>query len=243
MSGKPTLLQVRRWAWAAILLWLFAVQACTTGPEPPAATLPPTTAILTVHLAGELNLLRPVMASCAAEIHGAGLLVFEAPVPVLPDGAGEMTLWFGDPPPADLQAALLGYDEIVLAAPAAADRGPLSDSEVRSLFGGKAPADWGVVELWLPQPGQAAREVLDRFTAGAGYPPEAFLAPTPAAMIDALSGNPDAIGVVPAAWLTGELAIAYSLEELPVLALTDRIPTGIARELIGCLQVNPVYGE
>ena len=215
--------------------------ACTPGPGPAAPTRSPTTAVLTVHMAGELDLLRPVLAACADAEPGLELLVFEAPVPERPDAAGELTLWFGEPPDEGLEAALLGYDEIVAAAAGGGDWDVLAEAEFRELFTeGGAPE---TAAVWLPLPGQTARTVLDAFLEGAGYPPEAFLAPDAPAAVEAVTDDPNAIAVIPAAWMTEELQVVFSLGELPVLALTDGVPDGQLRELIGCLQGNPVYGD
>ena len=241
MRTRRTSLPVRYRAWAALLLWLVAAPACTAGPDPAAATPAPTTTLITVQIAGELNLLRPVLAACANKIPGSGLLVFEAAVPELPDSPGELTLWFGEPPDGNLQAALLGYDEIVVIASAGGDWDALTEAEFRELYSsGAAP---NTAAVWVPQPGQAARQTLDAWLGGAGYPPEAFLAPNAPAAVDAVTADPSAVAVIPSAWITDELKEIYSLGELPVLALTDQVPAGMMRELIGCLQVNPVYGE
>jgi hypothetical protein len=226
-----------------IMLWLACISACTTGPTSGTVTPAPTTAVLTVHLAGELALLRPHLAACTGEIPGSGLLVFEADIPALPAGADEVTLWFGEPPVGAREAALLGFDEVLVVASAGSRLETLSEAEVRALFGSGGPPQSGAaLEIWLPQPGLAARGVLDAFLEGSAYPPQAFLAPAASAMAEAVAGNPDAVGVIPAAWLTDELQSLYTLGELPVLALTAGVPKGILRDLIGCMQVNPVYG-
>ncbi|HUF40222.1 MAG TPA: hypothetical protein VMN57_16995 [Anaerolineales bacterium] len=223
---------------AAVLLCLAGAAGCTPEEPPPAPILEPTTAVLTVHLAGELGLLRPVLAACTAEIPGIGLLVFETPAPELPEGPDEMTLWLGEPPDDAPQAALLGTETIVVAAHASLGRDAFTEAEVRALFTeGGGPA----FEVWVPQAGQVAREVLDAWLEGGGYPPEAFLSPTPEAAVAAVAADPGAVAVIPSAWLTADLSPVFSLGELPVLALTDRVPEGRMRGLIGCLQLNPVY--
>ncbi len=227
-----------------IMLWLACFSACTTGPGPATVTPAPTTAVLTVHLAGELALLRPHLAACTGEIAGTGLLVFEADVPTLPAGEDEVTLWFGEPPEGVRNAALLGFDEVLVIASAEGGWETLTEAEVGALFGSGNPLPSGAAtEIWLPQPGLAVRGVLDAFLEGSPYPPQAFLAPTAAAMAEAVAGSEDAIGVIPAAWMTDELQALYTLGELPVLALTAGVPERNLRELIGCLQVNPVYSD
>jgi hypothetical protein len=219
------------------LLWWAG--ACTTQEIPATVTPVATTTVLTVHIAGELDLLRPALAACAGEVDGTGLVVFEADRPPNPAGAQELTLLLGEPPDGSQNAALLGFEEIVVVASIESGRDALTDAEVRAFFAGQR--SWGTGEIWLPQPGLAMRDVLDAFMAGAAYPPEAFLAPSAAAMVEAVSDSPGAVGVLPAAWLTEDLKTVFTLGELPVLALTEGTPQGKLREVIGCLQLGSGY--
>ena len=183
-----------------------------------------------------MDLLRPALAACAGEVDGTGLVVFEADRPPNPAGAQELTLWLGEPPDGSLNAALLGFEEIVVVASIESSRAEMTEAEVRRLLSGE-----GTAEIWLPQPGLAMRDALDAFMGGAAYPPEAFLAPTAAAMVEAVSDSPGALGVLPAAWLTDGLKSVFTLGEMPVLALTEGVPQGKMRELIGCLQLSSGY--
>ena len=64
----------------------------------------------------------------------------------------------------------------------------------------------------------------------------ARLAVSAQAMSDAVGATPGAVGFLPRRWKTGNTREALQLPSLPVLAITRTEPTGIAKQLLGCVQ-------
>ena len=214
---------------------LAATIAAGCAPETPAPTPTPlpTPAVLTIELASELFPMRPALAACAAEIGNTGLLVFEAPEPALPGDADSVTLRLGYPAGFDGQASLLGEVEIMVTAGAQGQE--LTKEGVLALFSGEAGAPAGF-EAWIPLPGTESRRLLDEWMDGTAYSPDGFLAPGPQQMLEALTTEPGAIGVLPSTWAAQDLQALFSLGKTPLLALTQDEPAGKLREWIGCLQ-------
>jgi hypothetical protein len=73
------------------------------------------------------------------------------------------------------------------------------------------------------------------------FPPQAHLAPNPAAMLEAVSSNPGAIGYIPQSWLDGTSTRIKPISVQPeftldVLAISQTEPQGDARQLLLCLR-------
>jgi hypothetical protein len=72
-------------------------------------------------------------------------------------------------------------------------------------------------------------------------PPQAYIAPNPAAMLEAVSSNPGAIGYIPQSWLDGTSTrinpiLVQPEFTLDVLAISQTEPQGDARQLLLCLR-------
>jgi hypothetical protein len=64
----------------------------------------------------------------------------------------------------------------------------------------------------------------------------ARLAVSPSHMVEALTADPNAIGILPRGWMNDQLRELYVVASIPVLALTPSEPAGPIRELIACMQ-------
>jgi phosphate transport system substrate-binding protein len=93
------------------------------------------------------------------------------------------------------------------------------------------------IQVWAPLQADETRQIFQQGVLQGGVvTPNAFLAPHPSAMLEAVSGNLDAIGYLPKAWSTGEVATIYLGIHMPVLVVADEEPQDAARELVACLQ-------
>ncbi len=102
----------------------------------------------------------------------------------------------------------------------------------------------GPVEVWTYSDDSEIRMIFD---ASVGADQEALtgrarLAPDPAAMLEGVSSNPGAIGILPAAWLTEEVrairlsqTLRASLRQ-PVVAFSSGQPGGALKSLLLCMQ-------
>lgn len=64
----------------------------------------------------------------------------------------------------------------------------------------------------------------------------ARLAVSPMHMVEALSADVNAVGILPRTWMTDGLRELFLVANVPVLALTPSEPEGIVRDLIACMQ-------
>jgi hypothetical protein len=55
-------------------------------------------------------------------------------------------------------------------------------------------------------------------------------------MAEALTSDPNAVGILSRRWMTDGLREIFLVANVPVLALTPSEPEGIVRDLIACMQ-------
>jgi ABC-type phosphate transport system substrate-binding protein len=119
----------------------------------------------------------------------------------------------------------------------------LDKAQIADLFSGRVP-DWAVlngepaaVNLWVGAQSDEGRKAFERIlllsSPIAGW---AHLATNPEDLRAAIAADPNAAGILPAAWVNGEVQAVEIGLELPVLALASQEPSGAAREMLVCLQ-------
>ncbi len=164
--------------------------------------------------------------SCAPQ----GIVLRVANNPALAD----LTIRLGEPDRWPAAAYRIGSEDIlVLASP----RSPLPDltlEETRVLFASQgAPS----VQVWVYAEGEDVQKVFEQVVmAGRAVTSWARLAVGPQHMSEALSNNPNAVGLLPRRWLTSNLRALFVIPNVPVLALVENEPQGALRALLACLQ-------
>jgi ABC-type phosphate transport system substrate-binding protein len=142
--------------------------------------------------------------------------------------------------------ALLGETEIKVIVNSSSTLQNLTLEEIKTIFRKGTTASGQPLQVWILQDD----EVRPNFDAvvlnGEEAASQARIAPDPAAMLEAVSSDPTAIGYLPATWLNDEvrpLVLDLGLESalsqklrLPILALAKVEPQGVSRTLLGCLQ-------
>lgn len=235
--------------------WLLA--ACGT---PPIATPPPTPQPVFLAYPPELRPYADTLAACARQYPDIALYLEEAVVILAPDQQTSLFL-VADSPPAALtawNATLLASDSLVVIVNRQNALGSLSASELRAIWSGKL-VTWasladnaGEIQVWTYPAGSKLRSIFDSAVmAGELTSSQAWLAPDPQAVLEAVSANPNAIGYLPASWLdkaAPKLADAVQRLRLPVeldenlhqqvLALTEVEPQGALRTLLLCFQAD-----
>ena len=119
----------------------------------------------------------------------------------------------------------------------------LTRPELFSLFSGKV-TDWNQlggkaapVYVWVPLAADETRQAFEaEIMESLPVVSDARLAPDPAAMIEAVSADPNTIGYLPAAWEIGDLQSTLLGIRMPVLVQADASPTGPAADLVACMQ-------
>jgi ABC-type phosphate transport system substrate-binding protein len=184
--------------------------------------------------------------------------------PALADEEAALAVASLDPPP-DWFATPLGFETIAVILHADNPIGSLSSPELAGLFSGRIQ-NWseigpgsGAVQPYIPLPSD---EMCAQFAAailgGEDFTTNAILAPSPRAMLTAISADPDAVGLLPlsllddsvkAAAIDGELpgrseapAKAYPLR-MAVIALAPKEPAGALREWLGWVQANELSAD
>jgi hypothetical protein len=130
----------------------------------------------------------------------------------------------------------------------------LSSEELRSIFSGQEktwPVDGGQpVQVWvLPESDQVSTIFNQSVMMTIPVTTDAKLAPDPVAMLEAVSGNTDAIGYLPASFLNSSGSVdpgTVSIVQLnrtltenlsqPVVAVTQGEPNGQLRSLLACME-------
>jgi len=147
----------------------------------------------------------------------------------------------------------VGWEQIVVVVNKDNQLSQLSD-DLKSIFTGQV-SKWDnasnqPIQIWVMPEGDPTRTIFDNAVMGTQpISSEAMLAPDPAAMLEAISGNIDSIGYLPRSFLNVRdsafaskvkiLQLDTSLEaELhqPVIAITKNDPEGLLRNLLVCLQ-------
>jgi hypothetical protein len=177
---------------------------------------------------------------CAGENPEIALVTLETSVSDPEFMAGDLALWFGEPPRGiPGYAAALGEDAIIIIAGSSVGLKELNAAQLEALYGEVNP----LYQVWTYPEGNELRAIFEAaLPASFSTSRLALVAPTPAAMLASITADPLAIGYIPASWLTeevdtikvpNEIQIAW---EQPILALADREPQGGVKNFLICLQ-------
>lgn len=222
--------------------------ACTApATQPP----PPTPQVLTVALTPAVRTWQPSFYACAATLPDLRLWMEETPASRL-DLQNGLALRLGAPVlAAPYFAAQIGEEQIVILVHPDNPITSLSAEALRRLYTGQM-VTWDSLEAAFSQPVQAwsypdSEELSQIFKAAlwgsTPSPIQAFLAPDPAAMLEAVAATPGALGYLPRSWLADNALRSISVDKelaeglrQPVLVLSAAEPQGLAQALVSCLQ-------
>lgn len=211
-----------------LLVLALLLAACQPAPAEDITVQPP----VKVAIPPSLAWLEHDLADCAAS---AGVAVQRADE--APQGTEVITLRLGEPPSGSY-AAILGEDRLAVIVHPDNPLAEMDKDNAQAIFAGQQKnwPDGSEVQAWNLPPGDDASAAM----AAAGF---IFAndgqAPTPQAMLMAVSTNPAAIGYLPARWLDSsvrELAVSGFEIKLPILAVSVGEPQDGARALLLCLQ-------
>lgn len=170
--------------------------------------------------------------------------------------ADEIVLELGHPSIEDaaLYLSQVGREQIVVAGNQNNNLSRLSTDQLRSIFSGQI-SRWEdgtsqPIQVWVLPEGDPVRMIFDETVLAAhSLSSNAMLAPDPGSMLEAISGDVNAIGYFLGSFLTSAdpslvakiklIQMDLTLEELhtqPVIAITQDEPQGLMRDLLVCLQ-------
>jgi hypothetical protein len=238
-----------RRAWVRVLLFIGLLSG-TACEHAPAASPPPTQQVINVALPASLEPLDTGLQSCAADQPGIALFVEDPKSPAA--AAFDLTISLGEPSDPPAYAASLASEDLVVVLNQSNRLDALAVYSLHSLYTGQI-TKWdglgsalGVVQVWDYAISDPLHQSFNQAVLkGSPVASLVFIAPSPAAMLEALSASPQAVGYLPHAWLTDNNVYAVNLApetkaalHLPVLALAPQEPQGALRTFIACLQTG-----
>lgn len=240
-SGKRFL---QNWLSLALACAWLLMSGCQPGITPAAQ---PDPLILTLQMTPALDRLRPAMHTCA-QAEGIGLAITSLPAPALDPLEAGLVLRWGAPPENELYAAVLAEEALVFIVNPASPLQNISAADLHALYSGQVqtlPGTAGAeMHAWAYPAGddlqQAFESALFEDTDTSSLP--VYLAPDPAAMLEAVAQDENALGFVPAGWLTEQVravvlnGVSEPLLRQPILALSPAEPQPPARGWLLCLQ-------
>jgi PBP superfamily domain len=170
--------------------------------------------------------------------------------------AFDLFVRMGEPEELPPFAAPIGLEQIVVIVNKANSVRALRDVELEGIFSGHIIrwSDIGgtdqPIQVWVFPEGDAADSAFTpAVMGGKTITRDALLAPSAAAMLEAVSGDTNAIGFLPRSWLEDPVR-ALEIDpgtmqklRLPVLALASDNPTGAVEKLLYCLQQGQGLAE
>ncbi len=121
--------------------------------------------------------------------------------------------------------------------------GKLNLQQLRAIFSGESK-DWaqlgfeaGPIQLWVPTQTDEARVYLEQeILGGAPISSNAKLSASPERMLNAVREDPQAIGVLPGAWLDNSVESSILTWPLPLLISSGAELSGSLQRITACLQ-------
>jgi hypothetical protein len=233
------------------LICLF-LAACTAVPP---ASPPSSPQLVKVALPPSLRPLVEALHACAVAHPEAALIVSETPAAALDFEQADLVFSLGEPSEPAPFAAPLAWEELLIIFHPDNPLQTLKIKDLQALLNGQINrwreigGEDRAVEVWVyPEGSDIQQEVAEGLMDGEPITSLARLAPDPEAMLEAVAGEPGAIGFLPRAWLIPSVKSIHlegseqdNLRQ-PVLALAAAEPEKTTRAFLVCLQ-SPVGQE
>jgi hypothetical protein len=148
--------------------------------------------------------------------------------------------------PSDVYPAYeIGEEGIHLIVSSQSPVGALSAQQAAAIYSG-AVSNWGelseeggTIQVWSYPAGEEIQQFLGRAVLSGGAPVSgSSLAIDPEAMRAAVAADPAAIGILPEAWLTGDVRSVLEVGSMPLLVSTAAEATESNLAIITCLQAK-----
>jgi len=146
----------------------------------------------------------------------------------------DLRLQIGDPEYLSGFAYQIDTEEILIVTNRQSPVQNLTLEQAQTLFMGLGDPS---VQIWVYASDADVSGVFDQFVMkGRSVSSSARVAVNPQLMSDMLNADPNAIGILPRHWATGNVRRVFLVATVPVLAITESKPQGAVNQLIGCLQ-------
>jgi hypothetical protein len=236
----------RRISSALCLLALVLTPAC----QPALLPVPrPTPATLAVQSTPALLPLKSDYRACVEELENTGLVLLETPAASIDLNKAGLALRWGASGPLPERAFVIGQEELVIITHPHNSLKGITLPDLQAIYTGAQrawPQTQPPVEIrpWVYLSEDDIQGVFEAVVLNDQSPSARVvsLAPDPAAMREAVAGDPAAIGFLPRRWLD-ETVKALSIEGLeanqlrqPVLAVSRSEPQGLEKNWLLCLQ-------
>lgn len=155
----------------------------------------------------------------------------------------DLFIQLGGPDSETVFAAQLAWEQIVLVVNRGNDS-DISREAATLLFSGRVQnwSDLGsedvTVTLWAGPESDEARQIFEEGVLLGSVSGSARLATNPADAVEAVADNPGAAAILPAAWVDETVEQIDLGLQVPLIAVSSGVPTGVVREFLACLQ-NP----
>ena len=235
--------------------WLGLVLLLAGCGSPQVATLGPTPEAIRVVYPPSLQPWADMLASCATGFPQAAIYLLPTTTPTSNLLAGDIELELGQPTQLDSAAHLfqVGWDQVVVIVNPANKLSSLPSDQLLNIFSGQV-SQWEngtgkPIQVWVLPEGDPIRQIFDHNISLSVLASGAKLAPDLQAMRQAISFDVNAIGYLPQSYIvTGNADTVQNVKTIqldhptedklkaPVLAITTSEPTGIARQILVCLE-------
>ena len=235
----------------SIFLVLFAASWLVGCSAPPTAPIPPSPMPLRISYSPYLAGIQEALHTCAVELPQLAIFFEQIPAAQQDFENADLVVWWGETPERIDYAYPLNEDELVVIVNPENPKQTLSGSELVSLYSGRIE-NWSEigtldrqVEVWIFPEGNIMSETFQAgMLAEQRFTRLAKLAPSAAAMLESIAGDPGAIGFLPRSWLSPNVKGIEVEPELqnsvrkPLLVLSQSEPQGAVTDLIACLQTG-----
>lgn len=233
-------------------------------PSPTASNTAGSAQVLQVAYTPAMQGLGPILSTCADQQTAFSMVVRESPTAALESTNADVMLRLGAPQSLSLPSFTLGNESYLFVVNQQNTLQSLSLDQLRQILSGKV-SDWAAFQQACPECFSAdlpedvkSRPIALNFygadedlqsgmEAGlmAGALParsSALLIPDPAAMIEAVSSSPTAIGFLPINWTSNKVKdikisdLDPKQTYLPILAITQTEPSDTTKSFLTCVQ-------
>jgi DNA-binding transcriptional LysR family regulator len=216
----------------------------------------PTTELITVALDPDLLPMVKAIQVCSDEHPGMIVAVQETSPAFQEWAAYDLFIRLGEPDETLPFAAPIGIERVVVVLNASNPLATINAKEIEDIFSGrlsrwsdiKGPAQ--PIQVWTYPEGYATKQAFDQaFMSGSDITSNAMLTPNAAAMLEAISNDPNAIGFIPRAWSDESVKVVRVDHQMmdglhiPLLAISVKKPVGAAANLLYCLQQGAGMAE
>ncbi len=146
----------------------------------------------------------------------------------------QINIRLGEPQSLNSLAFQIGQDDLLVVTNPQNPAKNLSPAQVRKIFSQTSDEE---TLVWVFAPESDVQEIFSReVLQDSRVTSLARLALSPEQMQAAIGKDQNSVGILTRHWLTNSQQVVFSIDNIPVLALTPSEPVGAIKNLIACLQ-------